>query len=800
MRGRRTKPPAMKPIPVVTVQAHRRPRWLLVGGALAACFGAATLVVTAPNFSLTVAWPWIREHWLTSGALGVMATVLVWALQQRSDRRRDVRQRQEHAHAVETRLRQLLRRHCWIDESSGWLPTTAQPHDPIRLGVHRAAALSTQTAEARLDLPSEVPVYVPRDIDARLDAALAGGGLVILVGDSTAGKTRAAYEAMRRLPIERSLLVPHERESLRALLNEGLDLREIVVWLNDLERFLGPNGLDTALLHRLVGDGTRRVVLLATMRASEYAARDPARESQRSGAERHLLRAERELLEQSHRLDLARRFSREERRRAAERAWDPRIADALAHSGQYGLAEYLAAGPVLWRRWQDAQSVDSPDRFRVGAALVAAALDCRRAGLRRPLPVSLLRSLVPIYLDSVVPNRAGPVVFEEGLVWATEPVQATSALLSVGDGGVDVFDYLLDMVQSANVDRPVPEPLWAHLIGQLQPIDAWSVGIACYWAGRLEYAEQAFQCGVRSADPSIVEQAAIGLGELAYLLDQFAEAERWFHRAETADVSLGDPQVRQVALEQRRELVESERWYRHVAGVGTLATAAAGPASADEPTGRLVIAHEHVALDFTGTHYRQTTRRRLINNSTEPITRYPIRVAVDRYPGDPERSRRHYREHPLDIATLGLRAFCGDELMDWEVKHDLPAFKEIWLLFKNGESEFPVRPAQTCAIQYQYTVSANQWGPWSQRPIRIPTNRLSVEFSFPLAMIPQLSGSQTSLVATPEPLRLDRRVEDGRTIFSWEIRDPPLNARYRFEWQFPTPDASHESTADDTEG
>ncbi|MEU1672979.1 hypothetical protein ABZ752_13210 [Streptomyces roseifaciens] len=35
------------------------------------------------------------------------------------------------------------------------------------------------------------------------------------------------------------------------------------------------------------------------------------------------------------------------------------------------------------------------------------------------------------------------------------------------------------------------------------------------------------------------------------------------------------------------------------------------------------------------------------NTGTEPVARYLIRISVDRYPGEPERSNVHYRQHPL---------------------------------------------------------------------------------------------------------------------------------------------------------
>jgi hypothetical protein len=113
-----------------------------------------------------------------------------------------------------------------------------------------------------MDLPAGVPVYVPRDKDTELDTKLARGGLVLVVGDSTAGKSRAAYEAIHRLFGQRFLLVPNARASLQALLDGDIELRDTVVWLNDLERWLGPDGLHLGLLRRLLGDGHRQMVLV----------------------------------------------------------------------------------------------------------------------------------------------------------------------------------------------------------------------------------------------------------------------------------------------------------------------------------------------------------------------------------------------------------------------------------------------------------------------------------------------------------------------------------------------------------
>ncbi|MGH3827391.1 MAG: helix-turn-helix domain-containing protein, partial [Pseudonocardiaceae bacterium] len=70
-------------------------------------------------------------------------------------------------------------------------------------------------------------------------------------------------------------------------------------------------------------------------------------------------------------------------------------------------------------------------------------------------------------------------------------------------------------------------------------------------------------------------------------------------------------------------------------------------AAVAEPTGGLLVEHDHAELYHDGGTYRLTQRRRLINHGDQPITRYLIRISVDRYPGDPERSNELYRNNPL---------------------------------------------------------------------------------------------------------------------------------------------------------
>ncbi|HEY0641286.1 MAG TPA: peptide deformylase [Pseudonocardiaceae bacterium] len=208
--------------------------------------------------------------------------------------------------------------------------------------------------------------------------------------------------------------------------------------------------------------------------------------------------------------------------------------------------------------------------------------------------------------------------------------------------------------------------------------------------------------------------------------------------------------------------------------------------AAPQPSAGIVVEHDHATLTYSAGMYRPVQRRKIRNVGTEPITRYLMRMSVDRYPGDPERSNELYREHPLTWDELSLFARCGDDRMDWQVKHDRDAFKEVWLLFENEHGRFPLYPDQSVWIEYGYTVSESKWGTWFQRAVRLPTARLSVELRFPVELRAAVWGMETSMTAESYPFRtaIQHEQRDGADVYSWATDEPPLHARYRLEWNF----------------
>ena len=97
---------------------------------------------------------------------------------------------------------------------------------------------------------------------------LAAGGFVLLVGDSTAGKTRAAFEAVRGTLADHVLIRPAARDAVAAAVGRAARERRCVLWLDDLESYLGAGGLTAAQAGRLLAGPGHHRVIVATIRAA----------------------------------------------------------------------------------------------------------------------------------------------------------------------------------------------------------------------------------------------------------------------------------------------------------------------------------------------------------------------------------------------------------------------------------------------------------------------------------------------------------------------------------------------------
>jgi peptide deformylase len=207
----------------------------------------------------------------------------------------------------------------------------------------------------------------------------------------------------------------------------------------------------------------------------------------------------------------------------------------------------------------------------------------------------------------------------------------------------------------------------------------------------------------------------------------------------------------------------------------------------DLNTPGLVVEHDEAELRYDGQTYRPRQRRLIYNAGDAPITRYLVRISVDRHPGDPDRSNLLYREDPLTWDELGLTAVHDDKNpMTWSVRYDRDAFKELWLCFENEHDRFPLYPRERAWIEYSYTVSDRKWGNWFQRAVRLPTKHLAVRLVFPSRLQTMVWGTETTMTAEAFPLRtaIERTHDSDDDVFTWSTDDPPLHARYRLEWRF----------------
>lgn len=349
-----------------------------------------------------------------------------------------------------------------VPASGDVLPRVADMREAIRLGVHPARTVREDGSSPT----SGLPAYVPREIDAALRAAVAREEFVLIVGESTAGKSRAAFEAMQAVLPSHLLAVPADRTAVEPLVRHVSRRTEpAVLWLDDLERFLGSDGLSPQCLAALANrPGT---VILATIRSFEHQRFTARAEPAVNEQDRTAWRASRHVLKSAHTLYLNRIWSPGELAAASSFTDDPRIALALRRTHSFGLAEVLTAGPELLRDWRTAWEAGAHPR---AAALVAAAVDCRRIGLDDPVPRELLEELHHHYLAARGGHALRPEPLEEAWRWALQPVHGASSLIS--PSGPDrqeprftAFDYLIDQPGQASV----PPETWDIAINHASP-------------------------------------------------------------------------------------------------------------------------------------------------------------------------------------------------------------------------------------------------------------------------------------------------------------------------------------------
>jgi hypothetical protein len=124
------------------------------------------------------------------------------------------------------------------------------------------------------------PLYVRREIDDELRAAIAAGRSVVVAGPALAGKSRTALEAVREEAGDATLIAPRGPDELKALLAADPSLQvpraRRILWLDDLPQYA--ESLDQPALDRLSeyfppsSDDDPPVTVVATVRDDEWSA------------------------------------------------------------------------------------------------------------------------------------------------------------------------------------------------------------------------------------------------------------------------------------------------------------------------------------------------------------------------------------------------------------------------------------------------------------------------------------------------------------------------------------------------
>jgi TPR repeat protein len=286
--------------------------------------------------------------------------------------------------------------------------------DPYELEIHKAIESTAGPTGSGLLTP-----YILRAHDRQLRQLVAGdlqrSCVIILVGGSSSGKTRACWEAVRDLPQGWRLwhpISPSRPEALSHALREGLVMPRTVIWLNELQFYLDTGSTDlgehnAAGLRELVRSSAQGPVLVAGTLWPEYW--DVLTRYPRPGTGDTHSQA-RELLV-GHRVIVPETFGRDDLSTlSAEAADDPRIIEATQRPDGR-VAQYLAGGFELLGRYGLA-----PPEAR---SLIDAAIDYRRFGGGSHIPENFLLAAVPGYIDDNSWDNLGEDWFNKGIEYAS---------------------------------------------------------------------------------------------------------------------------------------------------------------------------------------------------------------------------------------------------------------------------------------------------------------------------------------------------------------------------------------------
>ncbi|MGW4160796.1 SEL1-like repeat protein [Streptomyces sp. NPDC004788] len=537
--------------------------------------------------------------------------------------------------------------------------------DPFGLEVHEAITIDHATDDDPL------PSYFRRPFDDELgtavDQALAERSVMrVLLGDSSTGKTRAAWEAIQRLPEEWRLWHPAGPDDL--LDSIGLVSPRTVLWLNEINRFLlsGDTDRDEQVAGRLIGllrsDRSAPVLVLGTAWHEHWSTMTTAPRDERAQTKALLAKCWIRVPEMLSVDELSALTAEPERT-------DRRILQAarLAEGGH--VIQYLTGGPAQLERYE----TGSP----AARAVLQAAMDARRLGHGLDLPHVFLREAAAAYLTSLQRDLVRPDWFQRAVEYLSVPCRGVRGPLAPAAGSslpnsLEPSHYRLsDFVElHARRNRQMECPgagFWSAAVRHAASArDKVALSREALARGRTKDAEALAMAAAEDGEGAALSMFALWLEE-AY---KDEDALPYFElAAETGDAEA------QVVLAWRYERAqrfdEAERLYRKAAESSGRFDATVGLASVLSQRGDDTAAAQlyEAVLDrgFFGAR----------------VVEYQARWLAD----------QDQHERALDLATLSFQAGNGEAFtgLAWSYMYtDTPRAIEVFLhAIKAGDRNAP---------------------------------------------------------------------------------------------------------------
>lgn len=344
--------------------------------------------------------------------------------------------------------------------------------DPIVLGVKRCALAGSKE--------TSLPAYVSRPHDQVLIDLIEKSRrdhlprLLLMVGGSCSGKSRAAFEALAAAAPDWPVETPRNASELLELLSDSPGEDGQIVWLDEFQRYV--TGDAAAVVRRLddvlqFKESTR--LFIGTLWLTVFdALRDRSLTS-----DMELGHQVRSLLANSrvHPIAVPDIFDAEsiQRATAAEDA-RLRLAASVAQAGR--ITQTLAGGEQLLYRIADPPQGQAYAPFSEAArGMIYAACELRRIGLENPVPSAVITSACIGYVKSDVAARLGPdwiadALAEASVAWTTSTdysIQGVPALTRVWldhstrePSHYEVHEYLLQYWTNRAEGTRTPFPVW----------------------------------------------------------------------------------------------------------------------------------------------------------------------------------------------------------------------------------------------------------------------------------------------------------------------------------------------------